>query len=123
MRAGFLRMSEAGIDAYVHQVKKQRESEMARLLQELNSQPGNPVLDFIEYHVHLVKGPPHMTIPVITQKVQADMVVMGTVARVGVPGFITGNTAEMILSQIDSSVLAIKPKGFSTPVLLEEDEV
>jgi nucleotide-binding universal stress UspA family protein len=48
--------------------------------------------------------------------VQADMVVMGTVARTGIPGFITGNTAEMILAQIESSVLAIKPEGFKTPV-------
>jgi universal stress protein E len=45
-------------------------------------------------------------------------VVMGTVARTGVPGFIMGNTAETILSQIDCSVLAIKPPGFTTPVTL-----
>ena len=109
---------EARVDAYVHQVKQQRESEMARLLKELNNQPGSPVLDCVEYRVHLVKGPPRKTIPAIAREVRADMVVMGTVARVGIPGFITGNTAEMILSQINSSVLAIKPEGFRTPVTL-----
>lgn len=118
MRAGLLRMPEARVDAYVHQVKQQRESEMARLLKELNNQPGSPVLDCVEYRVHLVKGPPRKTIPAIAREVRADMVVMGTVARVGIPGFITGNTAEMILSQINSSVLAIKPEGFRTPVTL-----
>jgi nucleotide-binding universal stress UspA family protein len=41
---------------------------------------------------------------------------MGTVARTGISGFVMGNTAETILSQIDCSVLAIKPPGFETPV-------
>jgi len=31
-----------------------------------------------------------------------------------------GNTAEAILEQLDCSVLAIKPPGFVTPVLLQE---
>ena len=34
----------------------------------------------------------------------------------GIPGFIMGNTAEMILNQIDCSVLAIKPPDFVTPI-------
>ena len=54
------------------------------------------------------------------KRLDPDLVVMGTVARTGVPGFIMGNTAEMILNQIDCSVLAIKPSGFVTPVTLEE---
>lgn len=120
MRGGFLRMSEAKVDAYVNQVKKHRESEMAHALEELNSRPGGPVLDRIEYKVHLAKGRPRKTIPAVAREVQADMVVMGTVARTGIPGFITGNTAEMILTQIRSSVLAIKPEGFCTPVTLED---
>jgi nucleotide-binding universal stress UspA family protein len=31
-----------------------------------------------------------------------------------------GNAAETILNQIDCSLLAIKPEGFTTPVTLEE---
>ncbi len=46
-------------------------------------------------------------------------VVMGAVARTGIPGFIMGNTAETILNQIGCSVLAVKPPGFVTPVTLE----
>lgn len=122
MRDGFLRVPEAKVDAYVHQVKKRRESDMARLLEKLNSRPGNHVLDCIEYKVHLVKGSPRKIIPAVSRKVKADMVVMGTVGRTGIPGFITGNTAEMILSQVESSVLAIKPKGFRTPVTLENGD-
>jgi len=47
---------------------------------------------------------------------------MGTVARTGVPGFITGNTAESILNQLECSVLAIKPAGFVTPIELMESK-
>jgi len=44
-------------------------------------------------------------------------VVMGTVARVGIPGFIIGNTAESILYRLNQSVFAIKPQGYVSPVL------
>ena len=49
-----------------------------------------------------------------------DLIVMGTVARTGIPGLIIGNTAESTLSQIHCSVLAVTPPGFVTPVTLEE---
>jgi len=46
---------------------------------------------------------------------------MGTVCRTGVAGFFIGNTAEMVVQEIDCSVLAIKPDGFVTPVKLGEE--
>jgi hypothetical protein len=55
-------------------------------------------------------------IPAMIRDIKADLVVMGTVARTGIPGFIVGNTAEMILSQIACAVLAVKPPGFVSPV-------
>jgi nucleotide-binding universal stress UspA family protein len=45
---------------------------------------------------------------------------MGTVARIGIPGLLIGNTAETILDQLDCSVLAVKPPGFVSPVALDE---
>ena len=45
-----------------------------------------------------------------------DLIIMGTVGRVGIPGLIIGNTAESILEQTKCSILAIKPEGFKTPV-------
>jgi len=59
-------------------------------------------------------------IPALVKRIDADLVVMGTVARTGVPGFIMGNTAETILNQIDCSVFAIKPPGFETPVTMDD---
>jgi nucleotide-binding universal stress UspA family protein len=59
-------------------------------------------------------------IPELVKEHQIDLVMMGTVGRIGIPGFLMGNTAEMILNRIDCSVLAIKPEGFVTPVTLEK---
>jgi nucleotide-binding universal stress UspA family protein len=50
-------------------------------------------------------------------RLNVDLVVMGTVARAGIPGFFMGNTAESILNQIDCSVLTVKPPGFVSPVV------
>jgi len=48
-----------------------------------------------------------------------DLLVMGTVCRTGLPGFIIGNTAEKVLSEVNCSVLTVKPEGFVSPVTLE----
>ncbi len=49
-----------------------------------------------------------------------DLLVMGTVCRTGLVGFFIGNTAEKVLSEVNCSVLTVKPEGFVTPVTLEE---
>ena len=50
------------------------------------------------------------------QKLEIDILVMGTVCRTGIPGFIIGNTAERVLDAVDRSVLTVKPEGFVSPV-------
>ena len=49
-------------------------------------------------------------------QLDADLVVMGTVGRTGIAGLFIGNTAEMVLEQVQCSVLAVKPAGFVSPV-------
>ena len=66
--------------------------------------------------LHLMKGHARHVVPIKVQELDVDLIVMGTVARTGIPGFLMGNTAESILNQIDCSVLAIKPFGFVSPV-------
>jgi len=58
-------------------------------------------------------------VPAIAHELAVDLVVMGTVARTGIAGFFMGNTAESILTQLDCSVLTIKPPGFISPITLE----
>ncbi len=64
----------------------------------------------------LKKGKANEEIPEYIETHKIDMVVMGTVARNGIPGFIIGNTAENILQQLTCGMLALKPNGFVSPV-------
>ena len=63
-----------------------------------------------------MKGKASKEIPLMVENYGIDLIVMGTVGRVGIPGLIIGNTTESILEQTKCSVLAIKPEGFKTPV-------
>jgi nucleotide-binding universal stress UspA family protein len=73
-------------------------------------------LSGISCKVHLTKGDAGLVIPSLAQKKRVQLIIMGTVARTGIPGFFIGNTAEKILSAVDCSVLAVKPRAFQTPV-------
>ena len=66
--------------------------------------------------VHLVEGNAAEVLPKLAEGLDAGLIVMGTVARTGISGFIIGNTAETILRSVRCSVLAVKPEGFVTPV-------
>ncbi|ETO93386.1 universal stress protein [Legionella oakridgensis] len=69
-----------------------------------------------DYQLHHLKGRPEQQIPTFIEEQVIDILVMGTVARTGITGFIIGNTAENILQKIDCSLLALKPPGFVSPV-------
>ena len=69
--------------------------------------------------VHLLRGSPAVTIPRLVRRKKIDVLVMGTVCRTGMTGFLMGNTAEKILRQVDCSVLTLKPDGFVSPVKLK----
>jgi nucleotide-binding universal stress UspA family protein len=77
---------------------------------------GQHDLHDLSVKTHLLKGEPGDVIPVLAQEERVELIVMGTVARTGIPGFFIGNTAERILDTVDCSVLAVKPRGFTTPV-------
>ncbi|QCU90975.1 universal stress protein [Thiomicrorhabdus sediminis] len=66
----------------------------------------------------LTKGLPQKVISDWLTQHPCDLLVMGTVARVGIAGWFIGNTAEEILQQVNCSVLAVKPKEFVTPIKL-----
>lgn len=68
-----------------------------------------------ELSLHIRNG---HTVDVLTaaiRDINPNTIVMGTVARVGVPGLIVGNTAERVLGAVDRSILAVKPDGFKVP--------
>lgn len=64
------------------------------------------------YIVKSLKGIAAECIPEYLKRNKCDILVMGTVARTGISGFLIGNTAESIVQQITCSLLALKPMGF-----------
>ncbi len=68
---------------------------------------------------HFLKGDAKHIVPLIAKEKNIEVIVMATLARSGIAGLLIGNTAEMVLNQVECSVLAIKPAGFGSPVTLD----
>lgn len=66
--------------------------------------------------VHQARGAAEQMIPHYVADEKIDILVMGTVARTGIPGFFIGNTAENTVQKLSCSLLALKPNGFVSPV-------
>ena len=116
LRGAFMNTEEEKITAYIEKVRWQHARSLDQLVKEMIDQLGDADTDYLKPKKHLIKGWPSKEIPGLAKTIDADLVIMGTGGRTGIPGFIMGNTAETILNQIDCSVLAIKPPGFVTPV-------
>ncbi|HEY4310886.1 MAG TPA: universal stress protein [Pirellulales bacterium] len=61
------------------------------------SVPDTAIVEFIEHH-------------------QIDLLMMGTIARGGLPGLTIGNTAERLVTHVPCSMLAVKPADFKSPI-------
>jgi nucleotide-binding universal stress UspA family protein len=75
----------------------------------------------VSLHPHFVKGHPAEAIAELQSRAGVDLLVMGTVARTGIAGYVIGNTAETVLARANCSLLAIKPEGFVSPVRPAEE--
>lgn len=95
---------------------QKRQHKMNALLAELKETIGPEAYDYLSPRTHLVQGPASRELPKLADIIDADLIIMGTVARTGIAGVLIGNTAENILSQLQCSVLAIKPRDFVSPV-------
>ena len=69
-------------------------------------------------NVHLREGGSENVIKQAIADLKIDVVVMGSVARSGIPGLLIGNKAEETLNTINCTVLTVKPDGFVSPVTL-----
>jgi len=100
--------SDKDAERYAQEMRIERKQKLDELL-------GHYDLTGVRTKTHLLKGDPGVVIPAASIKERVELVVMGTVARTGIPGFIIGNTAEQTLSRLDCSVIAVKPSGFRIP--------
>ena len=120
MKSGRTAIVKEEVESYVSKVRLGHRYWLDRLLRKARKWIGSKTYDAVKPKTHVPKGRAGKVIPSFASKLKVDLIVMGTVARTGIPGLIMGNTAETILSQISCFVLAVKPPNFITPVTLEE---
>jgi nucleotide-binding universal stress UspA family protein len=109
LRHGRLRLPKAELENLLQTTEDEHRAALAGLLD-----PYGLAAD--GHAVHLLKDDPAAAIRRVAERLEADVIVMGTVGRSRIPGFFIGNTAEEVLQTTTASVLAVKPAGFVTPV-------
>jgi universal stress protein E len=70
----------------------------------------------VKASIHVALSAPTAAILAAARRFEADVVVLGTVSRGGLPGLIIGNTAERLLGRLACSLLAVKPADFVSPL-------
>lgn len=111
--------SESGFDALVEKEGDARRRWVEDLIESYGLSGSRGTTGGPDIHIHVIKGHAQHIVPQLAHDLKTDLVVMGTVARTGIAGLFMGNTAEDILTQLNCSVLTVKPPGFVSPVTLE----
>jgi len=73
-------------------------------------------------HAHLIAGLTHEELPILANKMNADVVVMGAVARNRWKRLFIGATAERTLEHVPCDLLIVKPDWFRTPVEMSGEQ-
>jgi universal stress protein E len=105
---------------YISGERSRHEKALNHFSKQLRDFLGTETYNRLSPQFHLVRGVPSRVIPETAKELKTDLVILGTVSRIGIPGFIIGNTAESILEQLQCSVIAVKPDGFVSPVTLSD---
>ncbi|MDJ0514459.1 MAG: universal stress protein [Methyloceanibacter sp.] len=106
--------ARSSANRYVSEVLEVRHKAMSRLIDQ--SSRDTPDDDGVPLVPRLVRGAPERVLEEQSRELNADVVVMGTVARTGLSGIFIGNTAENIINSLACPVLAVKPDGFVSPL-------
>jgi nucleotide-binding universal stress UspA family protein len=109
LRHGRFRMPDGELDDLMRGTEARRRERLDELLRSC-------ARDGVAPEVHLVRGAAAAVIRQTAETLPADVIVMGTAGRTGIPGFFIGNTAEEVLQTARASILAVKPPGFVSPV-------
>ena len=108
LNSPWIRANEEQIALAVSETEARHRASLQKLL-EKSEVSGSQVM-------HQLRGQPEKSIPQFIRENEIDILVMGTVARTGIAGFVIGNTAENIIQELSCSLMALKPPGFASPV-------
>lgn len=67
-------------------------------------------------NTHVVEGLPEDVIEEVSTKLDAELVILGTIGRTGLSAALIGNTAEHVIDKLNCDVLALKPAGYHSPL-------
>ncbi|TQV85951.1 universal stress protein [Aliikangiella coralliicola] len=95
---------------YLQQVERERRRSLENLLSSMG---------ITEQNCHVFAGEASQVIVNYTESNQCSLLVLGTNARDGLSGLLTGNTAESIISQVECDILVVKSADFTAPSLAE----
>ncbi len=119
LRGPHMPQTDSDVDEMVKQEEASRRQWLADEVDKSCKLYGEETMNFLKPQFHLVQGDAKFMVPNVANEIGAELVVMGTVGRAGIPGLLIGNTAENILNQLECSVLAIKPEQFISPIMVD----
>ena len=119
LRGPHMSQTDSDVDEMVKQEEASRTRWLADEVEKSCKLYGEETMNFLKPQLHLVQGDAKFIVPNVANEIGAELVVMGTVGRAGIPGLLIGNTAENILNQLECSVLAIKPERFISPIMVD----
>jgi nucleotide-binding universal stress UspA family protein len=94
-------MNHEQMERYAGETRQQHADELNFLLEKCSA-------DLPARCVHLLKGDVRTAIPEFCRAHKIDLLVLGTVGRVGISGLIIGNTGEAVANEVDCSLIAVK---------------
>ena len=109
----FLDIDESRLESLLEQAKNRvvrHQDELKGWFRRANDDGKEP--DF-----HCIKGPARRVIPDFVDQQNADLLIIGSVSRIDIPGLLIGSTAESVLAEVNCSVVTVKPTGFQSPVI------
>lgn len=95
------------------EIQRERQHALDELLEFVPAPPGG-------WRVHLMNGDPQEVIANFAESEKVELLLLGTLQRPGIHGFLIGNTAENVIHRINCSLITLKPDGFETPIRQEE---
>jgi len=107
----YVSISPQELDLLVERTQNEHQDRLNSLLADCD-------LTSVDREVHLVKGDPRQVIPAMVVEEKINLIVMGAGVRTGIAGLVIARTDESILDTVDCSVIAVKPEGFVSPVVI-----
>ncbi len=109
----FTKAAEEEVAAMIAEERERHAAALEALVEPFRERP-------LQIEVHLVKGRPELTIAEEAERLEIDLIVIGTHAQSHLWGLLLGSTTQSVLRQAKCAVLAIKPPGFKSPITLDD---